>query len=511
MKMKKSVIGIIVAVALVVSPLVYPVQVHAAADVPEGQTRENVAENESVDINYGTITNNNGTVNINYYENGTINSNKGTINKNDGTVDINEVEGQIKSSLGTVTTNDGTIFTTGTTGTVVTNNGTLENNYHVVVTNNGTVKENAGGGTVETNNGTVECNHGNGCVTINAAGGTITTNDGVVNENATGGTITDNNGTVTINNGTIENNYSDVANEGGTVTNNYGGNVTGGAVDNNYGGTVTGGNVTNNYGGGTVSNGTILNQWYEFIINGGTCKTASNRTDAGEKTWIGKAESAHEEFGSYYITVTPNSGMIFDYAEFEDGETATYTTNADGSYTFGNLTKAISIFFKKIIRNDDGNSNNTNNDAKSESIEELIAREMNIPVTEFMSDAAMAKLPEAARDIEISYNLSSISTVRGFAAAIYKISEAVNVLNSNSRGTGKVTSVTVYSDHPLSFTADILKTIKDSGIDFVFVFMHEGKMYRVTIPKGANIDFTGHYCEGPLYIGKLLGTSEVIG
>ena len=63
----------------------------------------------------------------------------------------------------------------------------------------------------------------------------------------------------------------------------------------------------------------------------------------------------------------------------------------------------------------------------------------------------------------------------------------------------------------MNFTADILNAISASDIDFVFVFMHNGKMYRVTISRGAVIDFSGHVYEGPLFIGLILGTSEEIG
>lgn len=122
--------------------------------------------------------------------------------------------------------------------------------------------------------------------------------------------------------------------------------------------------------------------------------------------------------------------------------------------------------------------------------------------------SSLGKIPEAARRLGAAYNLSSISTVKGFAAAVKKISEAVNAQNADNTRARKVTSVTIYSDTPMSFTADILKTIEDSGIDFIFIFIYEGKMYKVTIPRATKIDFGGHICEGPLFIGKILGTTQ---
>ena len=60
----------------------------------------------------------------------------------------------------------------------------------------------------------------------------------------------------------------------------------------------------------------------------------------------------------------------------------------------------------------------------------------------------------------------------------------------------------------MNFTADILNAISASDIDFVFVFMHNGKMYRVTVLRGTVIDFSGHVYEGPLFVGQILGTTE---
>ena len=138
-----------------------------------------------------------------------------------------------------------------------------------------------------------------------------------------------------------------------------------------------------------------------------------------------------------------------------------------------------------------------------------------MPVTSFTSDEAVAKIPATAKSAGASYNLSAITTSQGFVAAVNKISENVKAQNAANNAannnTARRTSVTIYSDKPMNFTADILNAISASDIDFVFVFMHNGKMYRVTISRETEIDFSGHVYEGPLFIGQILGTSEEIG
>ena len=42
------------------------------------------------------------------------------------------------------------------------------------------------------------------------------------------------------------------------------------------------------------------------------------------------------------------------------------------------------------------------------------------------------------------------------------------------------------------------------------MFKHEGQLYGITIPAGANVDLEGQMFAGPLYIGAKFGTSAVI-
>lgn len=366
------------------------------------------------------------------------------------------------------------------------NMGTIKNNVGKINDNGGVVENNKGvigysSGKLTTNMGTLGLN--SRTVATNAAGGTVTLNEesGTVAEN--NGIITNNRGTVTINNGTVENNYE-----------------------------------------GTVNGGTVLNQWYEYYITGGTLTRISRSEEKWWKIWLGKAAERDSILGEYYITVKPNAGMTYDYIEYGEGGSASVIVNEDGSVSFGNINSLIRIFFKALPpRYDDDPHGSSDSPSSSETtdfdsynanlmeaLKVIIKAEEATPVTAFISEEALAGIPAEAKSEGASFNLSAITTPQGLSAAISKISETVKYQNALVGSTGEVTVATVYSDNSIIVTEDVLKAISASDIDFVFFFRHNGKMYKVKIPRGTKIDFTGHKCEGLLYIGRLLGTTEEI-
>ena len=140
-----------------------------------------------VEINYGTVTDNSGTMERNY---GTVANNVGgTVTDNSGTV-ANNVGGTVTYNSGTVTDNYGTVTTNN--GTVTDNSGTVANNSNGIVGNNhGTVEQNTGTITYNQATGSILNNRG-GTVTNNVTGGYVgypiaTDSDGFVNAFATDG------------------------------------------------------------------------------------------------------------------------------------------------------------------------------------------------------------------------------------------------------------------------------------------------------------------------------------
>ena len=131
--------------------------------------------------------------------------------------------------------------------------------------------------------------------------------------------------------------------------------------------------------------------------------------------------------------------------------------------------------------------------------EELIKAEEAIPVTDFVSTEAVNAIPTELKEnasTEAVFNVSKITTTRGFVAAVDKI----------VKDNAKERTVTLYSDKPFAFNATSLTAVADTSKDFVYMFKHEGQLYKVTIPAGAKVDLEGQMFAGPLFIGAKLGT-----
>ena len=135
--------------------------------------------------------------------------------------------------------------------------------------------------------------------------------------------------------------------------------------------------------------------------------------------------------------------------------------------------------------------------------EEKIKVEEAIPVEDFVSEEAVNAIPAEVKgntSTEEVFNISKITTTRGFVAAVDKI------VKENSQET----SITLYSDKPFAFNTTSLDAVANASKDFVYTFKHEGQLYKVTIPAGAKVDLEGQMFAGPLYIGAKLGTTTVV-
>lgn len=136
-------------------------------------------------------------------------------------------------------------------------------------------------------------------------------------------------------------------------------------------------------------------------------------------------------------------------------------------------------------------------------VEERTRTEEAMPVTTFNSTEAVNAIPTEAKDAATTtdtYNLSQVTTVKGFVAAVNKIAQANTA----------TTTVAVYTSSPMTFNAESLASVVDTNKEFVYLFRHNGHLYKVTIPAGAKIDLNGQRFAGPLYIGAQLGTSELL-
>lgn len=73
-------------------------------------------------------------------------------------------------------------------------------------------------------------------------------------------------------------------------------------------------------------------------------------------------------------------------------------------------------------------------------------------------------------------------------------------------------SVSIFTGKAFTFNKNIVEAINKGGKEVVYYFKHAGHLYSVTVP--ANVDATkvlekgGH--AGPLYVGKVLGTTRLV-
>ena len=142
-------------------------------------------------------------------------------------------------------------------------------------------------------------------------------------------------------------------------------------------------------------------------------------------------------------------------------------------------------------------------EALAQATEETIRTEEAMPVTSFTSTDAVNTLPVEVKETsatETVYNLSKITTTRGFISAVDKIVKAKTTTDA----------VTFYSSKAIAFNADSLTALTNANTEFVYMFNHEGHLYKVTIPVGAKVDLAGQTFAGPLYIGAQLGTSVLV-
>lgn len=101
-----------------------------------------------------------------------------------------------------------------------------------------------------------------------------------------------------------------------------------------------------------------------------------------------------------------------------------------------------------------------------------------------------------------TYNLSSFVTAKSFMTSIDKIAKS-------NKGQS---SISIYTEHPICFTNEILQHMSKNNVDFVYYFKHKGHLYSVTIPAQIDLEaiFKNNKYAGPLYLGYVLENSKLI-
>lgn len=134
----------------------------------------------------------------------------------------------------------------------------------------------------------------------------------------------------------------------------------------------------------------------------------------------------------------------------------------------------------------------------AKAVEAKEAEEVALSVSAFETPAPAA----VASSLPVgTYNLSNVTTTKGFVSAVSKIAKS-----------SPASIVTVYSAKPIAFNNDSLTAVSNTGKAFTYVFNYKGVTYSVTIPAGANVKGllgNGKFA-GPLYLGSLFGTTTVV-
>ncbi len=128
-----------------------------------------------------------------------------------------------------------------------------------------------------------------------------------------------------------------------------------------------------------------------------------------------------------------------------------------------------------------------------------IKQELTQKVAVFENDKIIEKEPV----VEVM-DVSTIKTGAGYTNAMIKSAEHFEE--------AKCDVGIVYTGDWTFMNKNIAKVWETCETDIVWVFKHKGRMIRVTIPKGTDISsiLDGNGFAGPLYIGKVLGTTEII-
>lgn len=206
-KLKKALTSLLI-LAMLVSLFASAVFADTVPDNPEGTTVDIVPAGDTMEVNNGTVRENEGTIADNARtENGPAvvitNTDTGTVERNDGVIVTNDgTVGIAKENLPDAGDNAGPP-SVGNFGTIETNNGTVEFNQG----NIGTRDESGNPIDLQGNFGEVEVNAAPATVTINHEDATINNNRGTVIEND--GEVGDNYGSVRVNNDVVTNNLQD--------------------------------------------------------------------------------------------------------------------------------------------------------------------------------------------------------------------------------------------------------------------------------------------------------------
>ena len=235
-----------------------------------------------------------------------------------------------------------------------------------------------------------------------------------------------------------------------------------------------------------------------FYKNSADSMWTTNKTELGKSSQI--SLTVNQEAAGYAV-VKEHEGNTSEVAATYDPATkkVTFASSEFSTYTLVPLKVSNNNYVPEETKQEDStptsivtgsNDNVTVEDEKEEVVRDI--RTVSSDKTAVTKEIEN-KVPADA------YNMSSYKTVKGFVTGINKI--ANNQTNNN---------IKIYTDKPICFSKYILNEIGKKNIEYYF--MYEGHLYCVTIPAGTQPErvLEKNGFAGPLYIGKVLGTTRLI-
>lgn len=241
-----------------------------------------------------------------------------------------------------------------------------------------------------------------------------------------------------------------------------------------------------------------------FYKNTSSDMWTTQKTDLASEATVTLTVTGDASVG--YAVLREHNGTVEEIpANYNpDTNTITFKSAKYSTYTLVPLKETNNTL--QDVKPEDTQNNNSKSEAATTveipSIEIVEAEEVARPVQTISIDKSQVSL-EANKELSgKTYNLSSYITAKGFTTAIEKIVKS----NPNEK------RISIYTSKPICFTKTMVSNITKTKADVVYYFMHKGHLYSVTIPANTDIQkiFGKTSFQGPLYIGKVLGTSRLI-
>lgn len=203
-----------------------------------------------------------------------------------------------------------------------------------------------------------------------------------------------------------------------------------------------------------------------------------------------------------YTVLRTHDGVVEEIPANYDPSTnkITFASAKYSTYTLVPLKKSNNTYVPEEKKE-------TKSESKGEEVQKpVVVEEVIKDVKQVTVDKTALALQTEQLIPTTTFNFTSVKTFKGFVTSIEKASQ------KTLKADPKAKVVSIYTNKPFCFNRNILEAMRKTNQTFVYYFMHKNHLYSVTVPAGTDpskvLEKNG--CAGPLYIGKVLGTTVLI-